>query len=235
MNHRRRPLGGIIHTYQKYDPARFPSPTKPPPDLISPAFEHMLAYGGMRELTEEELARAVRLDPSQIQGLGPSLEALMEMLRERKRKILATYETETVQEEAKKEFLSYKGKDIYSKIRHNLDFLYSREFISSTIKYYRTFKKIIKEENIKGVVLSSQNNIFEKCLMFFVRIFCPTDLAIPATIISSISIIKPFFVKSFCISAALRLLLKSKLSLLRDNKRAMTFFASFFLHDFNAP
>ena len=34
----------------------------------------------MRELTEEELARAVQLDPSQIAGLGPSLEALMEML-----------------------------------------------------------------------------------------------------------------------------------------------------------
>ena len=57
----------------------------------------MLAYGDMRELTEEELARAVQLDPSQIAGLGPSLEALMEMLRERKRKILATYETERVQ------------------------------------------------------------------------------------------------------------------------------------------
>ena len=48
----------------------------------------------MRELTDEELARAVQLDPSQIAGLGPSLEALMEMLRERKRKILATYETD---------------------------------------------------------------------------------------------------------------------------------------------
>ena len=48
----------------------------------------------MRELTEEELARAVHLDPSQIAGLGPSLEALMEMLRERKRKILETYETD---------------------------------------------------------------------------------------------------------------------------------------------
>ena len=57
----------------------------------------MLAYGDMRELTDEELARAVQLDPSQIAGLGPSLEALMEMLRERKQKILETYETERVQ------------------------------------------------------------------------------------------------------------------------------------------
>ena len=66
--------------------------------------EYMLAYGDMRELTEEELAGAVRLDPSQIAGLGPSLEALMEMLRERKRKILATYETARVKAEAARQF-----------------------------------------------------------------------------------------------------------------------------------
>src|SRR5258705_13462681 len=81
-------LGGIIHTYQKYDPVNFPSPTAPPPDMVSPAFEHLLFYGNTRRLTEEELARAIHLDPSQIKGLGPSLDALMEMLRERKRKIL---------------------------------------------------------------------------------------------------------------------------------------------------
>ena len=90
-------LGGVIHTYQKYDPAKFPSPTQPPPDLVSPAMEHMLMYGEHRELTEEELARAIRLDPSQIAGLGPSIDALMAMLEERKRKILAKYETKTVQ------------------------------------------------------------------------------------------------------------------------------------------
>ncbi len=97
-------LGGIIHTYQKYDPAKFPSPTAPPPDLVSPAFEHLLYYGSARRLTEEELARAVHIDASQIRGLGPSLEALMAMLRERKRKILATYETKQVQEEAQRAF-----------------------------------------------------------------------------------------------------------------------------------
>jgi uncharacterized protein with von Willebrand factor type A (vWA) domain len=97
-------LGGIIHTYQKYDPVNLPSPTAPPPDMVSPAFEHLLFYGNTRRLTEEELARAIRLDPSQIKGLGPSLEALMEILRERKRKILATYETGQVQAEARQTF-----------------------------------------------------------------------------------------------------------------------------------
>jgi uncharacterized protein with von Willebrand factor type A (vWA) domain len=98
------PLGGIIHTYQKYDPVSFPSPTAPPPDMVTPAFEHLLFYGSTRELTEEDLARAVRIDPSQIKGLGPSLEALMEMLRERKRKILSTYETNKVEAEARDRF-----------------------------------------------------------------------------------------------------------------------------------
>src|SRR5207237_4730152 len=98
-------LGGVIHTYQKFDPVNFPSPTAPPPDMVSPAFEHLLFYGNTRRLTEEELARAVHIDPSQIRGLGPSLEALMEMLRQRKRKILETYETDRVQGEARQNFL----------------------------------------------------------------------------------------------------------------------------------
>ncbi len=96
--------GGIIHSYQKYDPASFPSPTQPPPDLVSPAFEHALMYGGYRELTEEELARAIKLDPSRIAGMGPSLDMLRAMLLERKRKILATYETRGVEKKARKAF-----------------------------------------------------------------------------------------------------------------------------------
>jgi len=102
-------LGGIIHTYQKYDPARFPSPTREPPDLVSPAFEHMLAFGNMRELTDEELARAVKLDPAQFAGLGPSLEMLMELLQERKRKILETYETRRVQADAERVYRELGG------------------------------------------------------------------------------------------------------------------------------
>lgn len=88
--------GGVIHVYQKYNPLRFPSPTKPPPDLASAAVNHMLTFGSLRQLSEEELAQAIELDPSMIAGLGPSLESLMEMLRQRKAKILATYEVESV-------------------------------------------------------------------------------------------------------------------------------------------
>ncbi len=97
-------LGGVIHTYQKFDPVEFPSPTAPPPDMVTPAFEHLLQFGNTRRLTEEELARAVRIDPSQIRGLGPSLDYLRAMLEERKRKILETYETGQVQAEAHSNF-----------------------------------------------------------------------------------------------------------------------------------
>jgi len=98
------PLGGVIHTYQKYDPQRLPSPNQPPTDVVSGAFEHLLAYGDLRELTAEELARAVPIDPAQFAGLGPSLDALMEMLRQRKQKILETYETNRVRNAARQAF-----------------------------------------------------------------------------------------------------------------------------------
>ena len=96
----RHTLGGVIHAYQQYDPKRFPSPTQPPPDMTSAAFEHMLMYGQRRELTPEELARAVRIDPSQISGLGPSIDALLAILKERKRKILERFETRKVRKAA---------------------------------------------------------------------------------------------------------------------------------------
>jgi uncharacterized protein with von Willebrand factor type A (vWA) domain len=115
MKHKHH-LGGIIHTYQEYDPQNLPSPLAPPPDVLSGAFEHLLAYGDLRELTEEELARAVRIDPSQIAGLGPSLEALMEMLRQRKRKILETYETERVGQAAARRFFDF-GRKMHAPTR----------------------------------------------------------------------------------------------------------------------
>ena len=93
-------LGGVIHTYQKYDPVNFPSPTAPPPDMVSPMMEHMLHFGDADEFTEEQLANAIRLDASQIAGLGPSLDQIRQTLLERKRKILETYETKTVQQTA---------------------------------------------------------------------------------------------------------------------------------------
>ena len=66
-------LGGIVHSYQRYDPARIPPPRPPQVDLVTPAMEHMLEFGDMDELTEQQLAEAVMLDPEQIRGSGPRL------------------------------------------------------------------------------------------------------------------------------------------------------------------
>src|SRR4051812_41355934 len=63
-----RTPGGVIHTYQKYDPVNVPGPTRPPPDMVSPAFEHLLEFGDLSEFSDEDLARAVHLDASQIAG-----------------------------------------------------------------------------------------------------------------------------------------------------------------------
>ena len=99
-------LGGIIHTYQKYDPVAFPSPSEAAPDMVSPAFEHMLAFGEMGEFSEEQLANAVKLDIRQIAGMGPSLESLKKKLLARKKEILETYETKQVVTLAEKEYQS---------------------------------------------------------------------------------------------------------------------------------
>ena len=91
---RPRQLGGVVHSYLGYDPLEFPPPTRPRGgDAADAMLDHMLAYGSRRKFTERELAEAIRLDPSQIKGLGPSLEAIKAMLEERKRRILERYET----------------------------------------------------------------------------------------------------------------------------------------------
>ncbi len=97
-------VGGVLHTYTKYDPVKFPSPTQPPPDIVSPLMDQMMSWGSARQLTEEELANAIRLDPEQFKNLGPSLDMIKAILEDRKRKILETYETKTVQFTAKKVF-----------------------------------------------------------------------------------------------------------------------------------
>ena len=77
--------GGIVHTYQKYDPVNFPSPTAPPPDMVSPLMNHMLEFGDTDEFTEEQLRNAIHIDASQIAGLGPSLNAIKQRSLERGR------------------------------------------------------------------------------------------------------------------------------------------------------
>jgi uncharacterized protein with von Willebrand factor type A (vWA) domain len=97
-------LGGIVHTYQRYDPARIPPPRPPAIDLVTPAMEHLLEFGDSSELTEEQLADAIVLSPEQIRGLGPSLESIRRRLEEARRKILETYETDAARKRARQRF-----------------------------------------------------------------------------------------------------------------------------------
>jgi uncharacterized protein with von Willebrand factor type A (vWA) domain len=88
------PLGGVVHTYLRYDPLEFPPPSAPMQggDAADAMLDHLLMYGSRRRFTERELADAIRLDPSQIAGFGPSLEAIRAMLEARKRRILERYD-----------------------------------------------------------------------------------------------------------------------------------------------
>ena len=88
------PLGGVVHTYLRYDPLEFPPPLAPMQggDAADAMLDHLLMYGSRRRFTERELADAIRLDPSQIAGFGPSLEAIRAMLEARKRRILERYD-----------------------------------------------------------------------------------------------------------------------------------------------
>jgi uncharacterized protein with von Willebrand factor type A (vWA) domain len=97
-------LGGVVHTYQKYDPARIPPPRPPESDLVSPLMEHLLEFGDVDELTDEQLAAAVELDPEQVARLGPSLDALRRKLEEARRRILERYETDAARKRARGAF-----------------------------------------------------------------------------------------------------------------------------------
>lgn len=100
-----RPPGGIVHSYLGYDPKRFPSPTAPPGEgMADAAMEHLMMYGSYRPLTDEDLADAVEIDPSQIAGLGPSIDSLIAMLEERKRRILQTYDPTSALADAARAF-----------------------------------------------------------------------------------------------------------------------------------
>jgi uncharacterized protein with von Willebrand factor type A (vWA) domain len=104
MSRRADSRSGLVHAYLGYDPKNFPSPTAPPPDVAGAAFDYAMHFGDLDGLTEEQLANAIKIDASQIQGLGPSLSALIAMLEERKARLLATYETDAARQAAEKAY-----------------------------------------------------------------------------------------------------------------------------------
>ena len=96
--------GGILHTYTKYDPVNIPGPRQPQTDIVTPMMNQMLQWGSQRQLTEEEMARAIKIDPSDLSKLGPSMDFVKAMLEEKKRRLLEKYETDSVRKKASKAF-----------------------------------------------------------------------------------------------------------------------------------
>jgi len=90
-------------------------------------------YGSMRRFTPEELADAIEIDPASITGLGPSLESMRRMLQERKAKILSTFQTDSVREEASKIFQDLAGK------------------IEAPDELKKKFRELVKEEQLRDL------------------------------------------------------------------------------------
>lgn len=99
----------MVHSYLGFDPRGFPSPTAPPPDVAGAAFDFAMQFGDLEGFTEEQLAAAIRIDPSQIEGFGPSMRSMIAMLEERKARILAMFETGEARKAAAKAYLDQAG------------------------------------------------------------------------------------------------------------------------------
>ncbi len=67
--------------------------------------------------------------------------------------------------EIKEAWLQYEGKSYWGFAQPSLELLYSRQFIFAVAYYYELFQKALAEENAKVIVLTSQNNLFEKCIL----------------------------------------------------------------------
>jgi uncharacterized protein with von Willebrand factor type A (vWA) domain len=104
------PSQGLIHAYLGFDPVKFPSPMAEPPEVAGAAFDMMLQFGDLADLTDEQLASAVKIDASQIAGLGPSLQSLIAMLEERKRRLLSTYEVDSAKRASASAYLDQAGR-----------------------------------------------------------------------------------------------------------------------------
>jgi len=70
-----------------------------------------------------------------------------------------------IPEQAKISWMQYKDDTFWKRAKGNLDFLYSRQFVFIIAYYYFVFKQILLSEKIKAIVLTGQNNIFEKCMI----------------------------------------------------------------------
>lgn len=53
----------------------------------------------------------------------------------------------------------------WSTLQYTLNFFFSKEFIYNMVLYYLAMKRVLREEHIKCIVLTSRNGFFEKCII----------------------------------------------------------------------
>ena len=65
----------------------------------------------------------------------------------------------------KKNACLIKEGDFWLFLKDHINFFYSKDMIYTAIIFIEAFKRIIKTQNIKGGLVTSENGLFEKCLM----------------------------------------------------------------------
>ena len=70
-----------------------------------------------------------------------------------------------IDEKIKREIFMINGKSLWPYLKYPFSFYFSEEFFYFLSLYYRISKKIIEQENIKAIVVSSQSGFFEKCML----------------------------------------------------------------------
>ena len=72
---------------------------------------------------------------------------------------------EEIDDKTKFRALKTGSRSLWPYLKYSFDFFMSAEFLYFLILYYEIFKKILEKQNIKVIVLNSQNSLFEKCIL----------------------------------------------------------------------
>jgi len=71
----------------------------------------------------------------------------------------------SISKKEKERLFRYEGKSLWKYAMPTFNFLYSKDYLYVLGYHYELCKRILKEENISKIVLTSQNNLFEKCMI----------------------------------------------------------------------
>ena len=83
----------------------------------------------------------------------------------RSKSILLSKSWKDIPESAKKNLLKHEEMSLWPYLEPAFSFFFSHEFFYLTALYYEIAKKILQQEEIKAVVLTSQSGFFEKCFL----------------------------------------------------------------------